>query len=114
MKLTVNAGAHARKLAPINVALTAENLTGIDVAAPIALRYDGGKLLPAQLKKNGEEYVLSFVLDWLAKDETASLVLVNADVADCYAAIDLTEEGRVALTANGASTRTARSWSPSS
>ena len=102
MKLTVNAGAHARKLAPINVALTAENLTGIDVAAPIALRYDGGKLLPAQLKKNGEEYVLSFVLDWLAKDETASLVLVNADVADCYAAIDLTEEGRVALTANGA------------
>ena len=26
MKLTVNAGAHARKLAPINVALTAENL----------------------------------------------------------------------------------------
>ena len=102
MKLTVNAGAHARKLAPINVALTAENLTGIDVAAPIALRYDGGKLLPAQLKKNGEEYVLSFVLDWLAKDETASLVLVNADVADCYAAVDLTEEGRVALTANGA------------
>ena len=102
MKLTVNAGAHARKLAPINVALTAENLTGIDVAAPIALRYDGGKLLPAQLKKNGEEYVLSFVLDWLAKDETASLVLVNEDVADCYAAIDLTEEGRVALTANGA------------
>ena len=102
MKLTVNAGAHARKLAPINVALTAENLTGIDVAAPIALRYDGGKLLPAQLKKNGEEYVLSFVLDWLAKDETASLVLVNADIADCYAAVDLTEEGRVALTANGA------------
>ena len=102
MKLIVNAGAHARKLAPINVALTAEILTGIDVAAPIALRYDGGKLLPAQLKKNGEEYVLSFVLDWLAKGETASLTLVNADIADCYAAVDLAEEGRVALMANGA------------
>ena len=102
MKLTVNAGAHARKLAPINVVLNADQLTDIDITAPIALRYDGGKLLSAQLKKNGEEYVLSFVLDWLAKEETASLTLVNAVSADCYAAVDLAEEGRVALMANGA------------
>jgi len=102
MKLTVYAGAHTRKNALLHASLTQEQLAGIDTAAAVALRYDGGKTLPAQLKKAGERYVLSFVLDFLAKGEEATLTLVNADGVDRFAAVDLAGDGRVALMADGA------------
>lgn len=103
MKLTVRAGAHTRKNALMHVTLTEEQLAGIDLALPVALRYDGGKTLAAQLHKSGEDTVLSFILDFLAKDETAVLTLVNVPAAEpAFAASDLAGEGRVALTVNGA------------
>lgn len=102
MKLTVHAGAHTRKNALLSVVLTAEQLAGIDTNAALALRYDGGKMLAAQLKKSGENYVLTFVLDFLAKGEEAVLTLVYGEAADTFAAVNLASEGRVALMAGGA------------
>ena len=102
MKFHISAGAHARRHALMHTTVTAEQLGDINPAAAVALRYDGGKMLPAQLQKTEGGYRLSFILDFLAKGESASLTLVNTDSADRFAAVDLTDEGRVALMADGA------------
>ena len=102
MKFHISAGAHARRHALMHTTVTAEQLGDINPAAAVALRYDGGKILPAQLQKTEDGYRLSFILDFLAKGESASLTLVNTDSADRFAAVDLTDEGRVALMADGA------------
>ncbi len=103
MKLTVRAGAHTRKNALLHAVLSKDQLAGIDLACGVALRYDGGKTLPAQLKVTEEGAVLSFLLDFLAKGEEAVLTLVPCAAAEpTYAAIDLADEGRVALMAGGA------------
>ncbi len=102
MKLHIRAGAHTRRHALMHTTLTTEQLCGVNPEKSVALRYDGGKELAAQLKQTDNGYLLSFVLDFLAKGEEATLTLVNAEAADTYAAVDLAGEGRVALMANGA------------
>lgn len=102
MKLHICAGAHTRRNALMQTTITAEQLCGLNPENTVALRYDGGKTLAAQLKKTEDGYLLSFVLDFLAKGEEAALTLINADEANTYAAVDLSDEGRVALMADGA------------
>ena len=102
MKLHLIAGAHARRHALMHITLTAEQLGDVNPAAAVALRYDGGKVLPAQLQKAEDGYCLSFILDFLAKGEEAWLTLINAEDTARYAAVNLADEGRVALMADGA------------
>ena len=56
MKFHISAGAHARRHALMHTTVTAEQLGDINPAAAVALRYDGGKILPAQLKKTEDGY----------------------------------------------------------
>lgn len=102
MKLHLIAGAHARRHALMHITLTAEQLGDVNPAAAVALRYDGGKVLPAQLQKTEDGYCLSFILDFLAKGEEAFLTLINTENTVRYAAVNLAEDGRVALMADGA------------
>ncbi len=98
MKLKIKAGNHTRKNALVKVVLTEEQRSQIDTARPLGIRYAGGKVLPAQI--NGT--TLSFVLDALAKGETAEAELVHVETHEpMFAAVDRAELGKVALRAGG-------------
>lgn len=106
LKLTITAGAHERRNALLSAALenTDEALAGLSEALPFALRYAGGKTLPAQLVRGEDgKAVLYFVLDFLGKGETAELTLVNTEAhAPAFRAQDKPEDGRLELFANNA------------
>ena len=106
LKLTITAGAHERRNALLSAALenTDEALAGLTEDLPFALRYAGGKTLPAQLVRGEDgKAVLYFVLDSLGKNETAELTLVNTEAhAPAFRAEDRPADGRLELFANNA------------
>lgn len=104
MKLTIKAGAHARRNTLIRAVIPAEKLAELDTAKPVAVQYAGGMTLPAQLNtKEDDSAVLTFVLGYLAKGEDAVLTVVNTgEHAPAFSAVDCADAGKVALNANGA------------
>lgn len=102
MKLIINAGNHARKHTLVCVALTKEQAATLDCSRPIGVRYAAGVVLPAQLSANEDGAALSFVLDSLAKGETAILEVVYVDChAPAFAAEDKAVVGKVTLSVDG-------------
>ena len=104
MTVTIKAGAHTRKNTLITVSLDGAVLGDISADLPVSLRYPGGKTLPAQLNMHADgSAVLTFVLDYLARGESASLTLVNtADHAPVFCAEHTASEGKVSLCIGGA------------
>ena len=104
MTVTIKAGAHTRKNTLISAALDGVLLRDISADQPVGVRYPGGKTLPAQLNMHADgSAVLMFVLDYLARGESASLTLVNtADHAPVFCAEHTASEGKVSLCIGGA------------
>ncbi|MCQ2433177.1 MAG: PmoA family protein [Clostridia bacterium] len=103
--LTIEAGKHTRKNAPMTVKLPDDVKAVIDSEKPLALCYAGGKCLPAQLTTDADgDCAVAFVLDELTAGEKAVLTLCNtcACAAPKMQAIQKADAGKIEFTENGA------------
>ncbi|MBP3919106.1 MAG: PmoA family protein [Clostridia bacterium] len=99
MKLTVKAGAHTRKHTLIRIPVPAETNAVLSEMQPLRLRYEGGKTTCVQLMPQEDgSAILVFVLDFLAKGETAVLTLEQGQPHDpIFSVQDDAEAGKVAI-----------------